>query len=324
MKKNLKASAFIALVVFLLPLSCTEMALIDLDKKGEMEVLLDSETFRSALPDQNTEISRYRMEGKHSGGAILELVSTSPSMHLSDLQPGEWTIRVQARNSADEVLAEGVGTMFVEPGGIASLTVVLYDVNGSGTLDISLIWNENLIALPRLELSLSTLNGTAIPLNWTAAAGGASGQTVGLAAGFYKLTASLFDGDTVLAGTVEVVQIRNGALTTVSKDFSLINKKGEMVDLTGTNFTIAWDSDNPSVDFYRIYYREVGSFNWYLLGSTASGAVLEFSIDQTMLAFGQYELAVSSVSGVQESQLHTSMDDTALPATGWYVNWGGL
>ena len=317
-------AAFITLIAFLLPLSCSKMALIDLDQKGEMEVLLDSEAFRSALPDQNSEISRYRLEGTHGSGASFDMVSTSTSIHLSDLQPGEWTLRVLAYNSADQILAEGIGIMFVEPGGTASLTVVLYDVNGSGTLDLSLVWNETLITAPRLELNLSTLNGTAVPLNWTAAPGGASGQTVGLASGFYKLMVTLLDGNTVLAGTVEIVLIRNETITTVSKDLSLINKKGEMVDLTGTSFTIAWNSDDLLVDLYRLYYREVGSFNWVLLGSTASGAVLEFTVDQSMLAYGRYELAVSSVSGDRESELHSSMDDSALPATGWYVNWRGM
>lgn len=317
---SLKA-ALLSLTALLLTLSCSPMLMLDLNQKGEMDIRLDAETMRSALPGLDSELSYYIIEATHTEGDFLELVSLSTSVHLTELRPGEWTLRVLACNSNDEVLAEGTGTLLVEPGGNSSLTIVLYDVTGSGTLGLSLVWNDDLMAEPRLLLDMTTLDGVPVPVSYNVETGMATGETTGLSAGFYKLAVTLLDGESVVAGTVEIVLIRNETVTSVDLDLSLINKKGTEIKLAATDFTISWDSDDLSVDLYRIYYREHGSFNWVLLGSTDSGADLEYSIGNSMLAYGVYDFAVSSVSGAEESELHSSMDDTAVPATGWYINW---
>ncbi|MBN2658914.1 MAG: fibronectin type III domain-containing protein [Spirochaetales bacterium] len=308
-------------LMLLLPLSCSPMLLSERETKGEVNIKLDPLTMRSALPDGDGGPASYIIEGTHTSGAVFNIVSTATSVHLPELLTGEWTLHVRACDSSDQVIAEGTGSLYVEPGDISYLTIVLYDVSGTGTLDLSLRWNEDLIADPVLNLNLTTLTGDPVSISFTIEAGVAAGLTTGLGAGFYKLTASLLDGETVVAGTVETVLIANETLTAVDLDFNLINKKEQQFDLTGPDFTISWDSEDLSADHYRVYYREHGSFNWVLLGISDSGMDLDFTIDNTMLAYGTYDFAVSSVSGDHESEFHSSMDDTAVPATGWYINW---
>ena len=85
-------------------------------------------------------------------------------------------------------------------------------------------------------------------------------------------------------------------------------------------FTLAWDFSLPEPGTFSVYYRAVDSEAWNLLKDGLSSSSL--SIDDTMLDFGEYEFAVRFVSdtGVA-SELHTSLDKTAIPTTGWYVAW---
>ena len=101
------------------------------------------------------------------------------------------------------------------------------------------------------------------------------------------------------------------------------NESGERIEITEDTFTIAWDYDPMSgiPDLYRMYYRNRGDELWNLLSEVNPDIEPTFIITQDNLSFGIYEFAVSAVSGGVESDLHTSMDDTASPGTGWFVDW---
>ena len=75
---------------------------------------------------------------------------------------------------------------------------------------------------------------------------------------------------------------------------------------------------------YRIYHREPGSSGWNLLADISATNEPSFHIGTDILAYGRYEFAVSAVDiDKHASTLHTSIDHTAYPTTGWYVNWIG-
>lgn len=65
---------------------------------------------------------------------------------------------------------------------------------------------------------------------------------------------------------------------------------------------------------------------WRYLGSVDAAGEPSFtiSVGASSLGYGSYELAVTSVdaTGV-ESARHSSLDWSADPASGWYVNWYG-
>jgi hypothetical protein len=98
--------------------------------------------------------------------------------------------------------------------------------------------------------------------------------------------------------------------------------QAQIIPISGDHFTLYWDESPEPVSEYRLYQRHHGGTEWTLLGT---GLVLpQATITQTDLDFGRYEFAVSSVDmdGV-ESELHTSLDATADPGTGWCLDWTG-
>ena len=309
-------------ILLLFVVSCSNH-LVDVKSTGEMNLTLDA--MRSISSELDEVVVSYRLEGSNDNGDEFDFTTTNTTVQIPDLSPGEWQIRVQAYNEAGLVVAEGVGTLNVEPGGYASMTIVLYSLSGSGSLDFSLSWNDDLLLNESVQVTLKNLNGDEFPVTLTMADGIASGLLESLPAGFYTLEVKLFEDLTLAMGAMELVQIKESAVTNINLDFSQINKAGQRIPVTTDNFTISWDYDLLSTaDEYRIYYREHGSFIWTYLGSTASGSILEYTIDQNALVLGAYDLAVSSVSGSEESELHSSMDDSAIPATGWYIDWTGL
>ncbi len=96
----------------------------------------------------------------------------------------------------------------------------------------------------------------------------------------------------------------------------------QIILITADHFTLYWDTPPEAVSEYRLYQRIHGGGDWNLLAGGLDAP--EATVTQMDLDFGTYEFAVSSVSmdGV-ESDLHTSLDETADPGTGWYLNWTG-
>lgn len=307
----MKKILFIAIALILS--SCSAM-LLQPNETGEISM-------RTAAPELDEAPAYFRIGGTHESGRTFERTTTGTEILIDDLLPGVWQLTVKGFNSSDQVVAEGTGSLTVESGGSSSIIIVLYSTTGTGALDLRLLWNPDLVLNASLAISMSTLGGAEIDVNCEVLTGEASGLTENLPSGFYRLNVQLYDGAVSVMGSMETVLIREGATTAIDLDYTQINKPGQCLSVNGTEFTIGWDCDDTTVDEYRIYYREHGTWSWILLGSTGSGEILDFTVDTGILDYGVYDFAVSSVAGSEESELHTSMDDTALPATGWYVSW---
>ncbi len=96
--------------------------------------------------------------------------------------------------------------------------------------------------------------------------------------------------------------------------------------VTSSSFTLAWNPADQSdysetLEGYHVYYRTHGDTSWNLLYSTALADEPQITIDDTMLTMGDYDFAVSAYTSDDESDLHTSLDDTADPDSGWYLQW---
>ena len=99
----------------------------------------------------------------------------------------------------------------------------------------------------------------------------------------------------------------------------------------GSSFTLAWDSGGPEIPNdpnravkYKVYYRVHGSYYWRLLMEIESTGSLECVIKNEYMDYGRYDFAVSAISEQgNESSFHSSLDKTANPFTGWYINWIG-
>lgn len=93
--------------------------------------------------------------------------------------------------------------------------------------------------------------------------------------------------------------------------------------------TLAWHppltdiTGRPTeVGSYRIYYREHGTFYWYVLDEAPASENPQYTVEHEQIGNGRYDFAVSSVTvGWQVSPVHSSLDSSADPMSGWYVFW---
>ena len=94
-------------------------------------------------------------------------------------------------------------------------------------------------------------------------------------------------------------------------------------------FSLQWDfsgtdlsDDQADTSTFRLYYRDHGTFKWYYLSEIPTSDEGWFFISEEQLDYGVYDFAVSYINkeGI-ESELHTSLEPSAKPMSGWYVNW---
>ena len=95
--------------------------------------------------------------------------------------------------------------------------------------------------------------------------------------------------------------------------------------------TLAWDppsGDLPGrsteVAAYQIYCREHGTSYWRLLAEIPASRNPEYTIDHERVGSGLFDFAVRAISVEgSASRLHSSLDSSADPVSGWYVLWIG-
>jgi hypothetical protein len=94
------------------------------------------------------------------------------------------------------------------------------------------------------------------------------------------------------------------------------------IPVAGTSFTLAWDAATGDVDEYEVFFRDHGSDEWVLLGTADAVADPTFDVTDSILAYGNYDFAVRAVLiDGNTTEYHTSLDSTADPNDGWYIEW---
>jgi hypothetical protein len=84
---------------------------------------------------------------------------------------------------------------------------------------------------------------------------------------------------------------------------------------------LAWDPPAEEVEHYDLYYRIRGESDWVLLDTVPATPNPQYTISYEDFGDGEYEFGVVAIYGTAESEMHTSMDSTASPRTGWYLRW---
>jgi hypothetical protein len=88
------------------------------------------------------------------------------------------------------------------------------------------------------------------------------------------------------------------------------------------SFTLAWDPATGDVSSYEVFYRERGADSWTHLADVSPSDSPSYQVTNSELGFGTYEFAVrAAYSGGDVSEYHTSLDSTAEPESGWYIDW---
>ena len=95
------------------------------------------------------------------------------------------------------------------------------------------------------------------------------------------------------------------------------------------SLTLQWDPPandvhhNPNrAASYIIYYRDYGANYWRVLDIIPADANPQYTVEHARLGDGAYVFAVQSISASSSrSPIHTSLDNSADPLSGWYVFW---
>ena len=94
------------------------------------------------------------------------------------------------------------------------------------------------------------------------------------------------------------------------------------IDLQWETSTFEHDTAYTRINTFSIFYRIRGELEWTLIGQIPAISNPVFTIYHDNLGNGTCEFAVSAVDmRLQSSPLHTSVDRTAIPSTGWYLHW---
>jgi hypothetical protein len=104
--------------------------------------------------------------------------------------------------------------------------------------------------------------------------------------------------------------------------FAKAASKAVLVKSDAEQFTLSWDPSSGDVAGYKVYFRIHGSTEWVLLGNVPAGSEPEMVVLHSTLGDGEYDFAVAAVdSSGHASSLASSLDTTADPSTGWYLQW---
>ena len=267
------------------------------------------------------ETVRYVFSGTGPGGDTFSTESYEPTVIVDNLTAGEWTVQAAGYNSDDVLVVMGQSPMTVQVYGMTTIDIEMAPVEGEGNIRVSASWDPTHTVLPSAVAVITAADGSEISESLSVSNGYAEATVSTLPSGFYRVSIQLYDDGDLTAGSVWTVMVLNGITTEAATSFDNLNKTGERIVITDTAFSIAWDTDSSSDEYYRIYARARGTYEWTFIEEITAAPSPEFEVNTTKLSFGTWEFAVSAVEGGVESDLHTSMDDNADPVSGWYIDW---
>lgn len=94
------------------------------------------------------------------------------------------------------------------------------------------------------------------------------------------------------------------------------------IAVAAESFMLAWDPATGDVSSYEVFYRSRGTDSWTRLANVSASDSPSYQVSSSELGFGSYEFAVrASYSAGDVSEYHTSLDSSAQPNSGWYIDW---
>lgn len=181
-------------------------------------------TAATLTPPISMEIASFNIYGDGPDPDSFEYLDTQEvELSESDLTPGEWTIRVEALNSAGITIGEGETTVIISPNLVATAQIEvepIADPDNLGTLYLMVEWPKKTLADPTLVSSLKAAGSTTeitMPFVKKPTENNPKyfelNPLLSLPAGYYTLTLRLFEVGEPIWGTVEAVRILDGQAT---------------------------------------------------------------------------------------------------------------
>ena len=91
--------------------------------------------------------------------------------------------------------------------------------------------------------------------------------------------------------------------------------------VTAAQVTLAWNAPSPDVQSYRLYFRIHGESDWVKVDDVPPTPNPQYTIEYSDFGTGEYDFGVIAEYDSDESVMHTSLDQTASPTAGWYLDW---
>jgi len=322
---NLSAllGAVLPAVLLVLSAAACQQALETRGGDGSLSLGVAEVAAKSVADAPQPAPERYVFSGSGPRGTEFSVVTTDETQTVSALAAGEWTVRAEGLNGEDEPVLAGEAAVTIEPYKQTALELVLEPVDGAGDLRVSAEWNPEHTLSAEVRATVTNADDEATTYVLNVQADGLGERVItGLPTGSYRVSVQLYDGDEPIGGSAHTVRVVNQSVVSVGAELTALNKVGKPVEIRGESFTIGWDPpEETAPGSYRVYYRTRGEYDWTLLSEAEAQTSPRFTVTAELLDYGTYELAVSSVSGGHQSQLHTSMCDEAQPGSGWYVKW---
>ena len=104
------------------------------------------------------------------------------------------------------------------------------------------------------------------------------------------------------------------------------NTSPDNISSAATQAILQWDpvsSGATQVVSYVVSYRVHGGSVWNTLATIPASSQPSYTVLHATLGAGSFDFAVAAVDSTGAvSPLHTSLDTTADPTSGWYLTWG--
>lgn len=273
---------------------------------------------KTILPAIDMSLATYEIFGSGPNEAAFE-ESAIPegSVVKVGLEPGQWEIQVTGRNKDGTRIGVGELTTNILPGEVATETVLIHPLEGTGTLEIQISWPDSVLSDPQVEGMIESSDGTKHDLAFPLSADGLSAFSRDtLSAGYYKLTVQLTDADVPIWGALDAVRIFAGYPSTTSYPLVegigrsgfriiLVDAMEDPIDVTltgvedvitvGNNMTVIADPGEP-----------VESYQWYLQGEPIEEATANTITLGENLSSGTYRLDVLVTKGEVFSSQHAT------------------
>ncbi|MCP4129853.1 MAG: hypothetical protein GY754_02440 [bacterium] len=183
---------------------------------------------KTILPDIDMTPATYTITGTGPDAAEFARSITDDSAEIPELAFGNWIVTVDALNANNQVIARGSEAVTVHTGETATADITVTPLEGNGTLNVTLEWNNNDTEVPSIEAQLINSADVVQDLAFTINGEGNTGtySNSALPAGYYVLSVKLLDNNIQTMGAVEIVRIVEGETSTGSFVFNEINKPG--------------------------------------------------------------------------------------------------